>query len=163
MFMPSWVDAFMSPSNAPKSALSSERAAKLKLAQLEMVVRNIKPGVIGLPGLAVTIAFVLSEWVSVSALTWWVASVIVATAFYWAGHQAFLRHGTSRPDLADQWTWILGGQQLVFSTIWNLPPVLFWAECPDMGRMFLIMVYACNMAGGAAITSPSPPYAAISI
>src|SRR6185295_11404778 len=93
----------------------------------------------------------------------WFASVLAVVAFYWAGHRAFLAHGKSRPDRADYWTWVLVGQQAVFSVVWNLPPIIFWSECSDLGRMFLIMVYACNMAGGAAITSPCPPYAVISI
>jgi len=161
--MSSLFDIFSPKSGAPKRALSDERLAKLKLDQLNMVVNNIKPGVVGLPALALTISLVLSEWVEPVALISWSFAVIGATLFYWVGHQAFLKHGVDRPDRADFWTWVLGGQQLVFSVVWNLPPVIFWAECSDLGRMFLIMVYACNMAGGAAITSPSPPYAAISI
>ena len=107
--------------NAPKRALSPERAAKLRLDQLNMVVNNIRPGVVGLPALALTISFVLSEWVPLTPLAWWSGAVIAATLFYWVGHRAFLRHGIDRPERADYWTWVLAGQQLVFSVIWNLP------------------------------------------
>jgi len=160
--MTSFYDALVSKS-APKRMMSAERLAKLKLDQLVMVVNNLRPGVVGLPAIALVIAFVLSEWVDVSLLGCWLAAVVAATALYWTAHQAFRRHGADRPDRAERWTWLLGWQQVAFSVVWNLPPVIFWAECPDLGRMFLIMVYACNMAGGAAITSPCPAYAVISI
>ncbi len=163
MIMTAASNASTQRGNATKRALSAERLSKLKLDQLNMVVQNIKPGVLGLPLLALTICFVLSQWVSIVSLAWWFAGVVGATAFYWVGHQAYRRHGQNRPDQAEYWTWILVGQQLVFSLIWNLPPIIFWSQCDDLGRMFMIMVYACNMAGGAAITSPCPPYAVISI
>jgi two-component system cell cycle sensor histidine kinase PleC len=146
-----------------KRAISPERAARLKLDQLVMVVQNIRPGVVGLPMLALTICFILAEWVPVASLEWWFGGVVAATAFYAVGHVSFLRSGRLQLNHADRWTWVLTGQQAVFSVIWNLPPLLFWSECNDLGRMFLIMIYACNMAGSAAIASPCPPYAAMSI
>ncbi len=148
---------------AAKRAMSPERAAKLKLDQLVMVVQNIRPGVVGLPVLALTICFVLAEWVPVASLEWWFAGVVAATASYSVGHTWFLRSGRHQLNHADRWIWGLTVQATVYGVIWNLPPLLFWSECNDIGRMFLIMIYACNMAGGAAITSPCPPYAVMTI
>jgi two-component system cell cycle sensor histidine kinase PleC len=146
-----------------KRAMSPERAAKLKLDQLSMVVQNIRPGVIGLPLLALTICFVLAEWVPLRELEWWFAGVVGVTIFYGIGHAQFLHRGRTELKKVDHWIWILVGQQAAFSIVWNLPPIIFWHECNDLGRMFLIMIYACNMAGGAAITSPCPPYGAVSV
>ena len=148
---------------ALKRAMSPERIAKLKLDQLHMVVRNIRPGVFGLPLLGLTICFVLAEWVPFAQLGLWLGGVIAATAFYGAGHYFFLKFGRNQLNHAERWIWLLVGQQAVFSVIWVLPPLVFWNECGDLGRMFMLMVYACNMAGGAAITSPCPRYAAVSI
>src|SRR5262245_49467185 len=125
----------MSP-RAPKRAMPPERAAKLKLDQLVMVVQNIRPGVIGLPLLALTICFVLAEWVPLRQLEWWLAGVVAATAFYSIGHWLFLRTGRYELNKADRWIWILVGQQAAFSIVWNLPPIIFWSECNDLGRMF---------------------------
>jgi two-component system, cell cycle sensor histidine kinase PleC len=144
--------------SAAKRALTPERAAKLKLDQLVMVVQNIRPGAIGLPFLALIICFILAEWVPFTALAWWFVGVVATTGFYSIGHQVFLRSGRHQLNRADHWTLVLTTQAVAFNIIWVLPPLLFWSECSDLGRMFLIMVYACNMAGGAAITSPCPPY-----
>src|SRR5690242_15641906 len=81
---------------AAKRAMSPERVAKLKLDQLQMVVQNIRPGVFGLPFLALIICFVLAEWVPIANLGLWFAGVIAVTAFYGAGHYFFLTYGRSQ-------------------------------------------------------------------
>ena len=144
--------------HATKRALSADRAAKLKLDQLQMVVKNIRPGAIGLPVLALTICFILAEWVPLVQLELWFAGVLAGTAFYAAGHYFFMRRGRTQLEHADRWVWALSVQSAVFNIIWVVPPLFFWSECNDLGRMFLLMVYACNMAGAAAITSPCRPY-----
>jgi two-component system cell cycle sensor histidine kinase PleC len=149
---------YVPSSGASKGAFSPERAAKLKLDQLQMVVKNIRPGAIGLPGLALTICFILAEWVPLLQLELWFGSVVAGTAFYATGHYFFLKYGRSDFRNADRWVWSLCLQALVFNAIWVVPPIFFWGYCNDLGRMFLLMVYACNMAGAAAITSPCRLY-----
>jgi len=143
--------------------LSPERAAKLRLDQLAMAVLNLRPGAVGLPLLALPICFVLAEWVPLASLEWWVAGVVAATTPYAIGQFWFLRTGRHQLDRVDRWTWVLTAQATVFNIVWILPPLIFWSECNDIGRMFLLMIYACNMAGGAAITAPCPPYSTMAI
>ncbi|MBI1211083.1 MAG: sensor histidine kinase [Alphaproteobacteria bacterium] len=150
-------NSYSSQTNAAKRAMTAERVAKLKLDQLQLVVKNIRPGMFGLPMLALAICFVLAEWVPLVELEMWFGAVLAVTAFYAAGHHIFLRRGRAQLRYADRWTWILSAQAAVFNVVWVLPPLIFWSECSDLGRMFLLMVYACNMAGAAAITSPCKP------
>ncbi len=156
----------MAASNVPGSkttqALSRERMAKLELDQLLMVDQNLKPGILGFPIIALTICGVLLQWVPIGPLTWWFAAVVGATSCFWLSHRNF-RSRPRAPQEAERWGWILSGTRLVFSLIWTAPPLLFWSYCDDMGRMFFVLVYACNMAGGAALEAPYARYAAFTI
>ena len=153
-------------SNVPASkiahALSRERMAKLELDQLSMVDQNLKPGILGFPVIALTICGVLLQWVPVVQLTWWFVAVVGATSCFWFSHHNF-RSRPRAPREAQRWGWILSGTRLLFSLVWIAPPLLFWSYCDDMGRMFFVLVYACNMAGGAALEAPYARYAALTI
>jgi two-component system cell cycle sensor histidine kinase PleC len=144
------------------SALSPERAAKLELDQLVMVHTHLRPNIIGLPIIALTICGVLSQWVPIELLGIWLAAVVGATIFDWSLHHQF-RARRPGPGGAKRWGQILTGSQILFAVIWTAPPLLFWHYCDDLGRMFMVLVYACNMAGGAAISGPYPRFAAVAI
>jgi two-component system cell cycle sensor histidine kinase PleC len=142
--------------------LSPERAAKLELDQLRLIDENFRPGILGFPVIAATIALIVWHWVPVEPLVIWFAAVFAATIFFWSVHRSF-RLSNPVPGDARRWSWILFGTFLVFCVIWTAPPLLFWRYCDDLGRMFLVLVYACNMAGGAALGAPYPRLAAVSI
>jgi len=143
-------------------ALPPERAAKLELDQLVLVDQNLKPGILGFPVIGLTICGVLSEWVPLPLLVAWFAAIVATTAFLWFAHRQFRSRPRSPIELR-RWTWILCGARLAFGLVWTAAPLLFWSYCNDLGHMFLVLVYACNMAGGAALESPYPRYAAITI
>lgn len=144
------------------SALSPERAAKLELDQLAMVDAHLRPSIFGLPIIGLTICGVLSQWVPLELLAIWFGAVCGATIFDWSLHRQF-RVQHPGPGEAKRWGRILTGSQVLFNVLWTAPPLLFWHYCDDLGHMFLVLVYACNMAGGAAISGPYPRFAAISI
>ncbi|MDZ4870228.1 MAG: ATP-binding protein [Alphaproteobacteria bacterium] len=143
-------------------ALSPERAAKLELDQLVMVDAHLRPGIIGFPIIGLTICGVLWQWVPVELLAIWFGAVCAATIFDWSLHHQF-RTRRPGPGKAKRWGRVLTGSQILFSVLWTAPPLLFWHYCNDLGHMFLVLVYACNMAGGAAISGPYPRFAATSI
>jgi two-component system cell cycle sensor histidine kinase PleC len=147
---------------ARASTLSPERAAKLELDQLVMIDTHLRPGIIGFPVIGLTICGVLWQWVPFELLAIWFGAVCGATIFDWSLHYQFRAHRPG-PGEAKRWGRILTGSQVLFSVLWAAPPLLFWHYCNDLGHMFLVLVYACNMAGGAAISGPYPRFAAISI
>jgi two-component system cell cycle sensor histidine kinase PleC len=142
--------------------LSPERAAKLELDQLVMVDAHLRPGIIGFPIIGLTLCGVLWQWVPIELLGMWFAAICCGTIFYWSLHHQF-RARRPGPGDAKRWGRILTGTQILFGLLWTAPPLLFWHYCNDLGHMFLVLVYACNMAGGAAISGPYPRFAAISI
>jgi two-component system cell cycle sensor histidine kinase PleC len=142
--------------------LSPERAAKLDLDQLKMVDEHLRPGILGFPVIGLTICAVLSQWAPLDLLGVWFAAVCSGTVFYWSLHSQF-RAAKPAPGEARRWGRMLTGAQFIFSLIWTAPPLLFWHYCDDLGHLFFVLVYACNMAGGAAISGPYPRFAAISI
>jgi two-component system, cell cycle sensor histidine kinase PleC len=143
-------------------AQSPERAAKLELDQLVLVDDNMKPGILGFPVIGLTICSILVQWVPVNLLGLWLAAVTSASLFYWLTS----RHFRARPrgfNETARWSWNLTAAYIVFTLIWIAPPLLFWHYCDDLGRMFFVLIYACNMAGGAALAAPYPRFVVISI
>ncbi len=156
-------DAFSWVRNAAQMpALTPERAAKLELDQLKTVDTNLRPGVIGLPVIGLTIAAVLVQWVPVDLLAIWMSAVVCATIFDYSLHRQFRAREIAPGDVR-RWGNFLTIGQVVFNTIWSAPPILFWDYCDDLGHLFFVLIYACNMAGGAALAGPYPRFAAVSI
>jgi two-component system cell cycle sensor histidine kinase PleC len=142
--------------------LSPERAAKLELDQLLLVDQNFKPGILGFPFIAATIGVILWHWVPTEPLIVWFCAVCAATIFFWSLHRWF-RTSNPAPGEARRWSWTLLAGFLVFCVIWTSPPLLFWRYGDDLCHLFLVLTYACNMAGGAALAAPYPRLAAVTI
>ncbi len=156
-------DAIGSSTEAARTrTLSPERAAKLELDQLRMVDENFRPGILGFPIIGATLALMLWHWVPAEPLVIWFGAVTAASIFFWSLHRWF-RHAAPPPGEARRWSWTLFAGMLLFCVIWTAPPLLFWRYGDDLGHLFLVLVYACNMAGGAALAAPYPRFAAVSI
>jgi len=142
--------------------LSPERAAKLELDQLRLVDENFSPGILGFPIIGATLVLMLWHWVPAEPLIVWFAAVVAASIFFWSLHRWF-RKTAPPPSESRRWSWILFAGMAVFCAIWTAPPLLFWRYGDDLSHLFLVLVYACNMAGGAALAAPYPRFAAVSI
>ncbi len=137
-------------------ALPAARLAKLQHDQLLLVVRNIAPSVFAMPLFSIVISIMLSAWVPVSLLIAWIVSVTAASA---AMGVAYVLHKRSGQKLAEtrRWTAILFAVGGTFGIAWIAPSLFFWGYCDGTGHMLLALVFACCVAGCAALQSPCPP------
>lgn len=137
-------------------ALPPARLAKLQHDQLLLVERNIAPAAVAMPVFSVVISVMLSAWVPVWLLAVWITSV-TAAALAMGG--AYLLHKRSGQTLADtpRWTAISFVIGSAFALAWVAPSLFFWGYCDDTGHMLMALVFACCIAGCAALQSPCPP------
>ncbi len=137
-------------------ALAPARLAKLQHDQLLLVQRNTAPSVVAMPLFSIVISTMLSAWVPFWLLAVWVGSV---TAASFVMGVAYLLHHRSGRTLADtpRWTMISFAVGAIFAIAWIAPSLFFWGYCDDLGHMLLILVFACCIAGCAALQSPCPP------
>jgi two-component system, cell cycle sensor histidine kinase PleC len=147
------------PAHAQEShaqALSPARLAKLQHDQLLLVQRNIAPTVFAMPAFALVISTMLSAWVPFWMLAAWVITVAIASGGMGV---AFLIYRRSGQKLADTPRWIMISFMVAaaFAVTWVAPSLVFWSYCGDTGHMLLVLVFACCVAGCAALQSPSPP------
>lgn len=141
---------------ASARTLAPARLAKLQHDQLLLVQRNIAPAVFAMPLFAIVLAVMLSASVPFWLLAVWISCVTAASALMGA---SYLIHKRSGQRLADtpRWTAISFVVGAVFAIAWIAPTLFFWGYCDDIGHMLLILVFACCIAGCAALQSPCPP------
>jgi len=142
--------------------LTPERAAKLELDQFLLVDRNLRPGIIGFPVIGLIICATLLQWVPFDFLAIWYSATTSAGVFDWLLRRHFVLHRKGPHDVA-RWRWRLTSSYAFFCALWTAAPLLFWNYCDDLGHMFLLLLYACNMAGGSAIVAPYPRFATLVI
>jgi two-component system cell cycle sensor histidine kinase PleC len=137
-------------------ALSPARLAKLQHDQLLLVQRTIAPSVVAMPLFSIVISVMLSAWVPLWLLAAWVGSVTAASAVMGV---VYLLHKRSGQKLAEtaRWTAISFAVAGTFGIAWIAPSLFFWAYCDGTGHMLLALVFACCVAGCAALQSPCPP------
>ena len=137
-------------------ALPPARLAKLQHDQLLLVQRNIAPSVVAMPLFSIVISLMLSASVPSWLLVAWVASVAAAST---AMGIAYLLHKRSGQKLAEtqRWTAISFAVAGIFGIAWIAPSLFFWGYTNDTGHMLMALVFACCVAGCAALQSPCPP------
>ncbi|MFM9863394.1 MAG: sensor histidine kinase [Micropepsaceae bacterium] len=137
-------------------ALPSARLAKLQHDQLLLVQRNIAPSVVAMPLFSIVISMMLSAWVPLWLLAVWVGCVTAASA---AMGVSYVLHKRSGQTLAEtpRWTAISFANAATFAFAWVAPSLFFWGYCDGTGHMLLALVFACCVAGCAALQSPCPP------
>ena len=141
------------PAPVGKAAL---RLVKLRQEQFELVHRNNAPSVFAMPAFSLVISAMLVEWVPLKELALWVAGVCVAGGGLWVINELYAR-SNRRPVDTPRWTLIAAIWGSLFAMIWIAPSLFFWGYCGDLGHLLLALVFACCIAGSAALLSPSPP------
>ncbi len=137
-------------------ALPPARLAKLQHDQLLLVQRNIAPAVIAMPLFSIVISVMLSTWVPLWLLVVWIGCVSAASS---AMGISYVLHKRSGQTLADTPRWIAISFAIAsaFALAWVAPSLFFWGYCNDTGHMLMALVFACCIAGCAALQSPCPP------
>ena len=154
------MDATVSTKRADASVIGSgpmaeARLRKLQQDQLRVVLRNLAPSVLAMPAFAGVISFLLSRWISFTALGIWMVAVLAGVVGLWLTHTAFER-SLDKVNELPRWMWQSTILAAVFGTIWTMPALLFWDTIGEHGHFLLTLVYACSIAGAAALQSPSP-------
>ncbi len=109
-----------------------------------------------MPVFSVVISVMLSAWVPIWLLAVWVACVTVAACAMGAAYVLHKRSGQTLAD-APRWTAISFVIGSAFALAWVVPSLFFWGYCNDTGHMLMALVFACCIAGCAALQSPCPP------
>ncbi len=111
-----------------------------------------------MPGFCVVLCFILSEWISLPWLMMWWIGVALASVGNGLPYIFEQRHSVDTTNI-DRWITFRGALGFAHNAIWTIPAYVFWPYCSEIGQLLMILIYACTLAGGVALVSPSPRWA----
>jgi len=131
--------------------------APVRFDQLKIAERNILPGVIAMPLVAITLATMSTAWASTQWLILWTAAVAGCTPRYWLA-RVMLRNETLSQQQVQRWAWTLAALNTLCNIVWILPTVWLYGVAPLSAQMLFTLIAACSLAAGAALCAPSYPH-----
>jgi len=136
----------------PRAAPRNERADRLALEQLRLVLRNMEPNVWMMPAFALVLCAIFTQWIDVDTLALWFAAVVVASL---PGAYVANLFETRRPPAAQarRWTIAAAGTFVLFDLVWISMAVLFWVPNDPLNNMLLVVIFACTLSAAAALES----------
>ena len=129
---------------------------KLRLEQLALALRNLKPHPYLMPIFGLVVCIIFSRWISPRvAAIWWGSFALSLVPLAVLSHR-FFKHEPSPSDV-NKWRWLITASYSASTLIWASQAIFLWAPQSDLNHLLIILFLAGYLSGQSPFASPSIP------